>query len=94
VNRINSIELFDAPEDEEGKLDPEITQQECIKTPETEFKVVNSILKFAHMIFDWLKLIRGFPSIAYDASIRLVDFIKVRTSFSIGVSSTTPTPAN
>lgn len=34
-------------------------------------------MKFVHMVYEFLKIIRSFPQASYEGSARLVEFIKV-----------------
>lgn len=59
VNKINSIELFEEKEEESKEDNSEMSDYLC--TPDCEYKVVNSLMKFMHMVYEFLKIIRSFP---------------------------------
>ncbi len=73
VDKICSIDLFDQVlQHEETK---EVSEWLC--TPDSDrYKVSAAFLKFLHMVFDFLKLIRSFPSTAFEGSARLVELLK------------------
>ena len=51
-----------------------------LSTQDCQYKVVNSLVKFVHMIYEFLRLIRNFPQVSFDGSARLVEFIKLYNS--------------
>ena len=61
VDKINSIELFEQSQKEDFKNGEEVAQSEYLSTQDCQYKVVNSLVKFVHMIYEFLKLIRSFP---------------------------------
>jgi len=43
---------------------------------ESNYKVVYSLLKFLHMTYDFLLIVRNFPLVSFEGTSRLINFIK------------------
>mmetsp|Transcript_44568 Transcript_44568/g.32667 ORF Transcript_44568/g.32667 Transcript_44568/m.32667 type:complete len:101 (+) Transcript_44568:1889-2191(+) len=80
VDRINSMEKFMAAEkfEEEKEVDPSPT----LRSPDANYHVVHSLCKFIHMLFEFLRLVNSFPQVAFDGTMRLIDFIRLYNSVS------------
>ena len=55
--------------------------KDVLSTPDSEYKVLISLMKFMTIIYDFLRLIRSFPQVAFEGTSRLIELIKVIQQF-------------
>ncbi|CDW75065.1 UNKNOWN [Stylonychia lemnae] len=79
VDKINSIELFDQPDQEQDQQN-QLQPKDSLSTPDCEYKIVTSLIKFIHMVFEFLRIIRNFPQVSFEGASRLIEFIKFYNS--------------
>eukprot|EP00347_Sterkiella_histriomuscorum_P013600 403364097 len=77
VDRINSIEDFEQGDlqSAQEKLSQE-QPKEFLNTPDSQYKIVISLIKFIHMVYEFIKIIRNFPQVSFEASSRLIEFVR------------------
>jgi hypothetical protein len=56
--------------------------KDVLSTPDSEYKVLISLMKFMTIIYDFLRLIRSFPQVAFEGTSRLIELIKVTDQYS------------
>lgn len=79
MNKINSIEEFERNE-KMNQENGEVQMSDTLATPDCKYKVVISLMKFVHIVYEFLKLIRSFPQVSFEGTSRLIEFIKVLCS--------------
>lgn len=55
--------------------------KDVLSTPDSEYKVLISLMKFMTIIYDFLRLIRSFPQVAFEGTSRLIELIKVTDQY-------------
>jgi hypothetical protein len=78
---MNNLDLDEGEYDKMGTGKEEAL--DYIESNGINYKVVPSLLKFAHIIFDFIKLVRNFPEMAHDTANKLLDLLKVNFHCSI-----------